>query len=483
MDWTRNYKPARRRIALAAVYALIILLLTACTGLPRLGDTERTSPAPAATPATLPNEQPNARPRDTHAVQVSERRAEPATVRRAPKPVPTDLWERVRDGLVLDPPSGSQVRYYEKWYANRPDYVLNMTARCGRYLFHFVEQVDKRGMPMEVALLPTIESACKPQAYSRARASGLWQFIPSTGRRYGLKQNWWYDGRRNVVDATDAALNYLEFLHDEFDGDWHLALAAYNAGENKIKRTRAYNKRRGRATNYESLRLRRETRHYVPKLMAVANIVKNPAKYGLKLTPVPNRPAFVQVDVGSQIDLGVAAQLSGMKVDELYALNPAFRRWATAPNGPHTLLVPVGKETKLVAGLEKLPPQKRMQWTRYVVKKGDNLGQIGRRYGVSVRSIQSSNRIRGSMIRAGQDLLIPLSTRKYAGLSPQPKAKAPRRATASSNKRVVHRVRKGDTLWAIARKYGVYVHQLSRWNGIHPRGTLRLGQRILVYPR
>lgn len=397
-----------------------------------------------------------------------------------------NLRDRLHAGFTLPPIENRRVTYYEEWYADRPEYISAMMARARLYLFHIIEEVEKRGMPSEIALLPAIESAFKPQAYSRARAAGLWQFIPSTGRRYGLKQNWWYDGRRNVIDSTTAALDYLEALHEKFNGDWHLALAAYNAGENKIQRAMYANQKKGRPTAYQALRLRRETRYYVPKLMAIVNIVKDPAKYGLQWAPIPNRPYFTRVDVGGQIDLGVVASLTAMEVDDLYDLNPGFRRWATDPRGPHELLIPVEKAATLHAGLSDLPDAKRMQWTRYAVRQGDSLNRIAERYRISVAAIKSTNKLRGNLIRAGQNLLIPLSSRKLTRIKTTRVAASSgkrRSSVAKGARQTVHRVRKGDTLWGIAQKYNVYVHQLAKWNEINARDVLKLGQRILVWTR
>ncbi len=384
-----------------------------------------------------------------------------------------DLWERIRAGFRLPPIHNATVRRYERWYAARPRYVAHMVERARRYLYYIVEQVEARGMPTEIALLPAIESAYKPLAYSRARAAGLWQFIPSTGRLYGLRQNWWYDGRRDVIQATEAALNYLEKLHRQFDGDWHLALAAYNAGERRIERSMAHNARRGRATDYQSLRrLKRETRHYVPKLIAVVNIVADPAAHGLTLPPIPNRPYFDIVPLPGQVDLGVVAKAAGIPVRELHALNPGFRRWATDPEGPHRLLVPVAKREAVVTALAKLPPEHRMQYARYVVRRGDTLGGIARRHRVTVGALRRTNKLRGHLIRAGQNLLIPLSARRLAAARTPP--------AAGRGRPIIHRVRRGETLYAIARRYNVYVRQLARWNGIEVDGVLRMGQRLKI---
>jgi membrane-bound lytic murein transglycosylase D len=357
-----------------------------------------------------------------------------------------------------------------------------MLQRANLYLFYIVEAVEKRGIPMEIALLPAIESAYQPHAYSRARASGLWQFIPSTGRLYGLKSNPWYDGRRDVMASTEAALDYLEKLGKDFNGNWQLVLAAYNCGEGKVARMIEVNQRKGLSTAYQDLKLPRETQQYVPKLMAMVNIVSNPAKYGLQLREIPNSSYFVQVDAGSQIDLGVVAKLTNVPLDDLYDMNPAFNRWATAPDGPHHLLVPVAAKELFMEGLNGLPPESRMQWARHEVKRGDTLSRVAYRYGVSTEAIKTANNLQSNQLRNGQDLLIPVSGRKLViqkpNLAPDSKTTA---KTIDGKVRVIHQVRAGDTLSGIARKYRVYVDQLRKWNLMDADDMLKAGQKLLIW--
>jgi membrane-bound lytic murein transglycosylase D len=334
---------------------------------------------------------------------------------------------------------------------------------------------------MEIALLPAIESAYKPNAYSHARASGLWQFIPSTGRLYGLKSDWWYDGRRDVLASTRAALDYLQKLNKEFDGDWQLALAAYNSGEGRVGRAIAHNRRLGLSTSYEHLKLPSETRHYVPKLMAIVNIVNNPERYGLELREIPNSPYFVKVDAGGQIDLGVVAKLTNLPIDDVYAMNPGYSRWATSPHGPHNVLVPVDAKEAFLAGLSELPPEERLQWARHEVRRGETLSRVAQRFGVSVAAIRETNSLRSNRLRVGQDLLIPVSGRKLLIADAKGATKA---AKASAGRmKVVHRVRRGETLYSIARRYNVYVSQLTQWNVMRKSDVLRMGQRLKIWVR
>lgn len=452
-----------------------------------------------------------------------------------------DVWDRIRDGFGMPELDSPHVDYYVEWYAKRPDYMNRMVDRASLYLYHIVEELERNDFPMEIALLPAIESAYKPTAYSHAHASGLWQFISATGSRYGLKQNWWYDGRRDVLGATEAAIQYLSFLRDEFNGDWFHALAAYNTGERRVERAILSNRRHGKPTGYQHLTLRDETVRYVPKLIAIKRIIADPERYGITLEPIPNRPYFEVVETGSQIDLGVVAEAAGISTSELQDLNPGFRRWATDPTGPHRVLVPAEARAKVVARLEGLPQDKRMRWASHDVRRGDTLGQIAGRYGVTVSALQSSNQLKGTLIRPGQTLLVPLSTQSLASTGSIPVSGTADRGTAlqasrsgqwgrytvrggdtlsriarqhgisvstlrsSNNLRgsmirvgqtlrvpsaittssgqqpIVHQVRRGDTLWRIAQRYQVDVKQLQHWNEIASQDILKLGQKIMVY--
>jgi len=392
-----------------------------------------------------------------------------------------DLWSRLRAGFALSPLEGSVVEQNEQWFANNPEFMQAMMERARLYLYYIVEEVEKRGLPTEIALLPAIESAYKPYAYSRARASGLWQFMAPTGRLYGLKMNWWVDGRRDVEAATQAALDYLQKLHNEFNGDWHLALAAYNAGEGKVGRMMELNRRKGLPTSYTHLKLKRETRNYVPRLQAMANIVANPQKYGVQLADIQNKPYFTRVETGSQIDLGIVAKLTDMPLDDLQKINPGLNRWATDPEGPHTLLVPVEKKDALVAGLNNLPAEERVQSRSHEVKRGDTMHDVARRYGVTPETVRSANGVKGNILQVGQNLMIPLSTRALMPVIAGNPNRAVTRVAANGVQPVVHRVRAGETLWSIARRYGVLVSQIVHWNLLETSDVLQLGQRLKIW--
>ncbi len=399
-----------------------------------------------------------------------------------------DLWARIRAGFKMQKLDGALVAKHEQWFVNNPEFMERMLERAGLYLHYIVEEVERRGMPMEIALLPAIESAYKPYAYSRAKAAGLWQFMPSTGKHYGLKANWWYDGRRDVEAATQAALDYLEKLRNDFDGDWHLALAAYNAGEGKVSRMMEYNRRRGLPTSYEHLKLKPETKNYVPRLLAFVNIVAEPEKYGIQLASIPDKPYFARVETKSQIDLGVAAKLAELPVDDLHKINPGHNRWATDPEGPHYLFVPVDKKELLEEALNNLPEDERVQYRRHLVARGETVSQIAKRYGVTPDSVKSANQIAKNPLRVGQDLLIPMSERSISPvIASQTKTKAVTVASARTPANrgaqpIIHKVRSGETLYSISRKYKVLVRQLADWNLMHPGDVLKLGQRLKVWP-
>ena len=401
-----------------------------------------------------------------------------------PSPAPLDLWARARAGFRLPIPENASIERELNWFISHPEYIKRVQVRARPYLHFILEETEKRGLPTELALLPVVESAFQPFAYSPGRAAGLWQFIPSTGRHYGLKQNWWYDGRRDVVAATRAALDYLQALADEFDGDWELALAGYNAGAGNVRRAIKKNQRRGRPTDFWSLKLPRETRSYVPRLLAFARLLSESDKLGIHFQPLPNRPYFAGVDIGSQLDLALAAEMAGISIEELYRLNPGFNRWATDPKGPHRLQLPVGKVEPFKQRLAQLDPGDRLRWKRYRIKNGDSLGVIARRHGTTVALLQQVNKIRGTRIRAGKHLLIPISSKRlnhYALSAGQRKARI--QNSTRSGSRIDYVVQPGDTLWDIARSHKVSHLKLAKWNGMAPRDILHPGQKLVIWTK
>jgi membrane-bound lytic murein transglycosylase D len=402
-----------------------------------------------------------------------------------------DLWDRIRAGYALPAIESRHIAEYERWYSSRPEYIERIVKRATPVLYYIATQVESRDMPMEIALLPAIESAFKTNALSRAKAVGLWQFIPATGRHYGLKQNWWYDGRKDIYASTRSALDYLQKLHNDFDGNWALALASYNAGEGTVSRAIAKNRRAGKATNYTSLKLRNETRRYVPKLIAISNIIKDPEKYGLQIASIPNQPYFSVIRLSSQIDIGVVAEATNTPIKELEMLNPGFKRWATDPSGPHRLLVRASTSEMVTDAIAGIPQHKRVRWAHYKVRNGDNLGFIARNHGISVASLKKTNNLKSSRIRSGQDLLIPLSRsyKKGKPVKAKPvKAKSDngsksttRNSNTSQQTPKVISVRKGDTLWGLSRRYKVTLNELTKWNKINASDMLFSGQKLKIW--
>ncbi len=400
----------------------------------------------------------------------------------AASPADKDLWQRIRNGFQLEADDRRAVQQQLDWYVRHPAYITRVFTRAKRFLPYIVAEAESRGMPLEVALLPVVESAFDPFAYSHGRAAGLWQIIPGTGKRFGLKQNWWYDGRRDPVAATHAALDYLEYLYKLLDEDWLLAVAAYNSGEGNVKRAQRKNLNRSRDTDFWSLSLPKETEAYVPKLLAIRAVVADPESLGLTLPAIEDTPYFEEVPTNSQIDLALAADLAGLDIDELYALNAGFNRWATDPDGPHRLMVPVDAAPVLAQALADLPDRERVKWVRYKVKNGDVLSNIARKNGTTVELLRQVNGLNGSMIRAGKYLMIPTATRS---LDSYTKSADSRLSSTMSRPRGVskaqHVVKSGESFWSIGKKYGVSTRNLAKWNGMAPGDTLSVGRKLVIW--
>ncbi|KPQ01465.1 LysM peptidoglycan-binding domain-containing protein [Marinobacter sp. HL-58] len=399
-----------------------------------------------------------------------------------------DLWQRLRSGFALDHDgSDPRVQAQLNWYKKHPRYIDQVVERGSRYLHYIVTEAEKRGLPTELALLPVVESAFDPFAYSHGRAAGLWQFIPTTGKYFGLTQSWWHDDRRDVIAATDAALTYLDRLANRFNGDYMLALAAYNSGGGTVSSAMRRNRNKNAATDYWSLDLPRETRHYVPKLIALAKIFNEPEKYGIELPALKDEPYFEIVETGSQIDLAQAAELAGVDINEIYLLNPSFNRWATAPDGPHRLLIPREKAETFTAALDKIDPDERVSWRNYKVKSGDTLSTIAKRHSTKSSVIQQVNNLDSHIIRVGQRLMIPAAAKQsgtYALSANERLARKQQSSGKNSNgKRVDYTVRSGDTFWDIAREHRVSVRQVASWNGMAPGDPLIPGNKLVIWSK
>ena len=393
-----------------------------------------------------------------------------------------DLWARIRRGFKMPDLTGDLVRNREQWYATRPDYVQRMTERGSRYLFHIVEEVERRNMPTELALLPFIESAFNPQAMSVAKASGMWQFIPSTGRDYDLTQNIFRDERRDVLASTRAALDYLNRLYGMF-GDWHLALAAYNWGEGSVSRAIARNRKAGKPTDYESLRMPAETRYYVPKLQAVKNLIAQPEAFGLVLPQVANHPYFLTVPIQRDIDVALAARLAEVEVDEFKTLNPSLNKPVILAAGTPQLLLPYDNASLFLRNLENHKGP-LASWTAWVVPKTMRPAEAAKRVGMSEDDLRDVNRIPVRMlVRAGSTLLVPRNGHREQDVSERiaDNAMMSLAPEGPQARRVTLRAGKSDTVASVARRYRVSAAQVAQWNNVSRNARFARGQSIVVY--
>jgi membrane-bound lytic murein transglycosylase D len=486
-------------LGIPAILALSVMLfgLFGCSHTPTQPVPSAPTPAQAAATAVtniLHDSAVDAATNEALAVEVND--AEPQTTEEvvANAVAEQNLLNRLRAGFALSDADHVNIDREVAWFARHPDYLDRTFRRAERYLFFIVEELEARNMPLELALLPIVESAFNPVALSHARAAGLWQFIPSTGKRYGLEQNHRYDGRRDIVESTRAALDYLQWLANEFDGDWYQAIAAYNSGEMNVTRAIARNQTKGRPTDFFNLDLPRETRAYVPKLLAIRRIVAEPEKYGLQFGDISNQPYFAKVELEAPVDLGVAAHLAGLPKEDLIALNPAFYRGVTNPDGPGHLLVPVDRAEQLRLGLAELSPAQRAPKIYYLVHRGDTVSSVARKLGVSQAELRAANGIKGNTLRVGQELVIdrgavasrmqapaPVAGKRVVSQYPNyvPPPLPPREAHAVGGSDT-HRVRKGETLSSIARIYGVSLEALAMENKLDPKQRLAKGQKLWI---
>ncbi|OMQ18513.1 murein transglycosylase D [Serratia oryzae] len=377
-----------------------------------------------------------------------------------------DLWNFISDELKMEVPENPRIREQKRKYLKSKSYLHDVTLRAEPYMYWIVGQIKKRNMPMELVLLPIVESAFDPHATSHANAAGLWQIVPQTGRNYGLKNNQWYDGRRDVVASTTAALDMMERLNRMFDGDWLLTVAAYNSGEGRIMQAVKANKRQGKSTEFWDLSLPRETSIYVPKMLALSDIIKHSKKYGVKLPKSDETRALARIDVGQQIQLTQAAEMAGLSVTKMKAYNPGYKKGVTAPNGPHYIMVPKGNAAQLKDSLadgQIIPPPAQLAknsslsgGSAYKVRSGDTLSTIAKRLNVKPSDLQSWNNLRAkSTLKVGQTLQVASNT--------------------GDNNSITYKVRKGDSLSSIARRHGVDIDDVMRWN-------TRLGKNSSLQP-
>ncbi|MDO8908845.1 MAG: LysM peptidoglycan-binding domain-containing protein [Pseudohongiella sp.] len=391
------------------------------------------------------------------------------------------VWFRVSQGIgfALEH-HNDDIQGQIDWFSNNPDYMLQVTDRSAPFIYEIVAEIERRNLPLELALLPVIESAYNPNARSSANAAGLWQFMAATATTFGLKRDWWYDGRNDPIASTNAALDYLERLNAQFGGDWLLTLAAYNAGEGTVLRAIERNQRRDRPTDFWSLPLPAETQRHIPRLLGLAHVMADPETFGVSLSQIPNQPYLAAVDVGSQIDLTLVANLADLDPDMVFRLNPGYLQWATHPDGPHTVWLPADKLDVFESNFANMATSP-ITWDRYVIKSGDTLGAIARAHNTQVPVLQQVNNLSDSRIVAGQTLLIP---RAYRDGDPLP---VPNTLLAAANTQPVpstaYQVRSGDSLWAIANRYKLSIDELATWNNIDPSAVLRPGQSLRMQPQ
>lgn len=445
------FSPNALRNGFLTLWLVVLVGCQTTTGPTGHSTAIKTAPAPSVAGAA------DAAPNKTPRWRVPQRIDEPRT-----------LWTRIRDGFLLDPavvdnPRVDQQRLY---FASQPRYFEITSKRAQRYLHYVVEELDKRDMPLELALLPFVESGYNPMAYSTSHAAGIWQFIPSTGQVFALRQDDWYDGRRDITASTTAALDYLSKLSDMFDGDWLLAVAAYNCGEGCVGRAVKRNQGLGLPADYWNLQLPRETMNYVPKLLALAQIINSPEQYGTVLPLLNDTPYFAQITIKRPLDLLKAAELASISADEIKYLNPAFKHRVATPAGPYQLLIPVAQAEQFSSALAQLPESERVSFTRYTVRRGDTLSQIARRHNLSVSMLRQANDMQGSLINIGQTLIVP------HGPSTQ-------LASANVPAKRTYTVKSGDSLYSIARRFNVEIKQLRAWNGVDTH--LRPGQQLTLH--
>ena len=367
------------------------------------------------------------------------------------------LWERIQNGFAINDINNKQIKSYIKWYQSRPEYVERMIERSSRYLYHVVEEVEKRDMPMEIALLPMIESAYNPIAKSRQKAVGVWQFIPSTGKLFGLEQDWWRDKRRNIIDSTSAALDYLEQLHDLF-GSWELALAAYNAGEGRVKRSILRNKKRKLPTDYYSLKLPKETKNYVPKLLAVKQIIQDPEKFQLFIKDIPDQPYFQVVNVPDEIDTHIAAEFANIPYEEFQLLNAEHNRPVMKAHfGAQDILLPVDSVNTFMKSLEE-NTKPLTNWITYKPIKGEKVTHVAKKFNIDINELVKINQLRSNQTLKNKIILIPSS--------PDVLKKYPigTNNLYSYSNIISHKIRRGDTLGGIARKYKISIKDIIEFN-------------------
>ena len=394
----------------------------------------------------------------------------------------SNLWHYIANHQRLGNQNHQRVDEHIAWFVKHPDYLERVSKRAQPYLHLVVSEVEKEGLPLEVALLPIVESAYYPFSYSHGTAAGLWQFIPSTGKLYGLEEDWWYAGRRDVLASTKAAVKYLKNLNQLFGGDWLLAIAAYNAGPGRVQNAINANKKSGKKTDFWHLQLPNETKRYVPKLLAVAKILQDPSRYNQSFERVDNEVYLQEIELDSQFDLALIAQWTGLSIDEIYTFNPGLRRWATPSTLPFTLLLPDSVVSIFEKKLNESGEHPQISWVRHQIQSGESLNYLASKYNTTLEQIISVNELRDDRIRTGDYIIVPLAQQgeAYYALSEEQREKSRLNAQKSASK-AVYEVVSGDSLWKIAAQFGASINDLVRWNHIQPSAPLSIGKELVIW--
>tara|TARA_X000001036_G_scaffold439245_1_gene489642 strand:- start:477 stop:1961 length:1485 start_codon:yes stop_codon:yes gene_type:complete len=386
------------------------------------------------------------------------------------KEAPADIWERIRIELTLTIPDdkiAATSLYRERLYSNQSS--VNRISKSGqRYLYHTLTRAQELGLPVELALLPFVESEFDPYAKSVDGATGIWQFMPATGKEWGLKSNWWYDGKKDVLASTEAALQFLTYLNKKFNGDWLLAMAAYNTGPARVSRAIRKNRKEEKPIRFWDLDLPKETIAYIPKLLVLCELIKNPKAFDVNLPSIANRPYFQRVKIPGQLDLMQAADLAGLKPETIYELNPGFNQWATDPSGPHYLLLPIGVSDRFITQLESLEESDLVRWDRYKIRRGDNLFKIASRYKIEIAVLMEINGMDTDLIFAGKEIMVPRGSAWADKQNPREQ---------------IYRVTSGDNLWNISRKFKVSIEDVVLWNELNIEKPLQINQEIKIFSR
>lgn len=394
-------------------------------------------------------------------------------------------WDAIATSPGLNHALNRRIQAQKNWYLQHPAFLAEVLGRSKPFLGYVIAELDKRNMPRALALLPVVESRYDPNAISKAGAVGTWQFMPATAQYFDIKMNWWFDGRRDVIMSTDAALTYLDQLQERFNGDWLLALAAYNAGGGTVNKAIRRNDEAGRKTDYWNLGLPQETKYYVPRLLALLEIIQDAEKHNIVLPHIATRPEVSPVNVGSQIDVTQLAQLSGISEVEFRALNPGLKRWAIDPQGPYVVLVPADRALEFRTALLSLPKDQLISWHRHKVRPGETISHIASRYKIPTREFQEMNKLSSSFIRVGQSVLVPkgenVDIARKTSVQPLQTAQAGRsKASIVRTKNVDYKVQPGDTLWKISRQYNTSVQSIAADNQMPTRSPLRVGKTLKI---